>query len=212
MNTTKLPYSALEEKWNVYSHSLGFILGIPALVLLLIKAIKLENTLAFTVYLVYGLCILTLFAASSLYHKEIDLDRRKKLKVFDHSAIYLLIAGSYLPFIALGMANKWGYGILIVVWLLAIAGIVLKLFFTGRFKLLSTISYVLLGWIVVIIIKPLMNALSGEALSLLAVGGLFYTLGAVLYSIKKIPFNHAIFHVFVLIAAFSHFLAIYLYI
>lgn len=212
MNATNMPYSSIEEKWNVYSHMLGFILGIPALILLLMKGFAVEGFVSFSVYLIYGLCILTLFAASTLYHKETNEIRRKKLKIFDHSAIYLLIAGSYLPFIALGMANLLGYIILAVVWLLAIAGIVLKLFFTGRFKLLSTGSYVLLGWIVVIAIKPLINAISAEALWLLAAGGFFYTFGAILYSIKRIPFNHAIFHVFVLIAAISHFLAIYLYV
>ncbi len=204
-------YSESEERINVWSHFIGFLFGIVALILLVIKSAKQESHLDLLVYSLYCACILSLFAASTLYHNSKDEKKRRQLKVFDHCAIYTLIAGSYIPFVVLGMANKWGYIILSVVWALAIAGIILKLFFTGRFKLLSTISYVLLGWIVVIAIKPLMNALSSEALLWLGLGGLFYTVGAVLYSIKKIPYNHAIFHVFVLGGAFSHFWAVYFY-
>ena len=199
-------YSPLEEKINIYSHLCGIFLGIIALISLLVKS---TSTLEYSVYIVYGACIIALFIASTLYHSEKNPTRRLKLKVFDHCAIYLMIAGSYLPFLILGIANTWAYALLAGVWLLAIAGIVLKLFYTGRYKLLSTISYVLLGWIVVIAIKPLINHLTTECLWWLSIGGLFYTLGAVLYQIKKIPLNHAIFHLFVLAGAYSHFHAIY---
>jgi hemolysin III len=193
------------------SHLIGFIGGIMALLFFLVKAIELGSIKHFLVYLLYSVCILTLFAASTLYHNSKDTLKRARLKVFDHSAIYLLIAGSYLPFMVLGLNNFWGYLILTVVWLLAIAGIILKLFFTGRFQLVSTISYVLLGWIVVIAIKPIMDGLPTNALIWLAIGGIFYTVGAVLYSIKRMPYNHAVFHVFVLGGAFSHFWAVYHY-
>lgn len=193
------------------SHLLGFLGGILAMILLLFKAYELQSLTHFVVYFIYATCILALFAASTLYHNATKDNLRRHLKIFDHCAIYLLIAGSYIPFLVLGMNNKWGYIILAVVWVLAIAGIVLKLFYTGRFQLLSTISYVLLGWIVVIAIKPLIEALSSGALTGLAVGGIFYTVGAVLYSIKRIPYNHAIFHFFVLAGAFSHFWAVYHY-
>ncbi|MCT4591658.1 MAG: hemolysin III family protein [Carboxylicivirga sp.] len=199
-------YSPLEEKINIYSHLCGIFLGIIALISLLVKS---TSTLEYSVYIVYGACIIALFIASTLYHSEKNPARRLKLKVFDHCAIYLMIAGSYLPFLILGIANTWAYALLAGVWLLAIAGIVLKLFYTGRYKLLSTISYVLLGWIVVIAINPLINHLTTECLWWLSIGGFFYTLGAVLYQIKKIPLNHAIFHLFVLAGAYSHFHAIY---
>jgi hemolysin III len=202
-------YSATEEKLNIYSHLIGIPLGIIALIFLLLKA---SNPLNFTVYLLYGLCIIAMFSASTLYHSSKEESKRIKLKVFDHCAIYLMIAGSYVPFLALGIGNKLAYWMLGAVWLLAIAGIVLKLFFTGRFKLVSTISYVLLGWIVVIASKSLINALSSEALLWLAIGGAFYTLGAVLYQIKQIPMNHAIFHFFVLGGAYAHFHGVYWYI
>lgn len=212
MNKDIKYYSESEERINVWSHFVGFAMGVIGLILLIIKSTAQDGYKHLVVYLIYGSCILALFAASTLYHNSKDEVKRKRLKVFDHCAIYLLIAGSYIPFIVLAMDNKWGYIILTIVWLLAIAGIILKLFFTGRFKLLSTISYVLLGWIVVIAVKPLMDALSTPALIWLAAGGVFYTIGAVLYSIKRIPYNHAIFHVFVLAGAFSHFWAVYNYV
>ncbi|MCG8578822.1 MAG: hemolysin III family protein [Bacteroidales bacterium] len=202
-------YSPTEEKLNIYSHLIGIPLGIIALIFLLFKA---SSPLIFTVYLVYGSCIIAMFTASTLYHSAKEESKRVKLKVFDHCAIYLMIAGSYIPFLALGIGNKIAYWMLAAVWLLAIAGIILKLFFTGRFKLVSTISYVLLGWIVVIASKSLIGALSSSALLWLSIGGAFYTLGAVLYQIKHIPMNHAIFHFFVLAGAYAHFHAVYWYI
>ncbi|MBK3516816.1 hemolysin III family protein [Carboxylicivirga sp. N1Y132] len=202
-------YSPLEEKINIYSHLTGIVAGIISLILLLVKA---NSPLHFTIYAIYGVCIITLFTASTLYHSEKDPNRRRKLKVFDHCAIYLMIAGSYLPFIVLGIATPFAYLVMAGVWGLAIAGIILKLFFTGRFRLLSTISYVALGWVVIIASKSLLDALSKEALTWLAIGGVFYTVGAILYQIKRIPFNHAIFHVFVVAGAYSHYHAVYWYI
>nr|WP_321410946.1 hemolysin III family protein [uncultured Carboxylicivirga sp.] len=204
-------YSPIEERLNIFSHLAGFIAGLLAFAFLIVKSIQLNSLIHFGVYTIYSLCILTLFLASTLYHNAKSDQTRMRLKIFDHTAIYLLIAGSYVPFIVLGLNNTWGYVILGIVWLLAIAGIILKLFFTGRFKLVSTISYVLLGWMVVIASKSLIDNLSSLALIWLAIGGAFYTIGAVLYMIKQLPFNHAIFHFFVLGGAFSHFWAVYFY-
>lgn len=199
-------YSPLEEQLNVYSHLIGIILGTIGLGFLLVKA---SNEVEYFVYSTYGICMVALFTASTLYHSETKSLRRQKLKVFDHCAIYLMIAGSYIPFLVLGIGDQWALILLSGVWILALGGIALKLFYTGRFKLLSTISYVLLGWVVVIAIKPLVNSLSSPTLLCLAVGGAFYTLGAILYQIKQIPYNHALFHVFVLAGAYAHFHAIY---
>lgn len=211
MNNIIKHYSRAEERLNVISHLAGFVGGLAAMVFLIIKAVKLDSLKHLFVYSVYVLCILTLFAASTLYHNSRNDHVRMRLKIFDHSAIYLLIAGSYLPFMALGLNNFWGYLVLVVVWLLAIVGMVLKLFFAGRFQLASTISYVALGWIAVIAIKPLIDGLTTNALLGLAIGGIFYTIGAVLYSIKRMPYNHAVFHFFVLAGAFAHFWAVYNY-
>ncbi len=199
-------YSPTEEKLNIYSHLLGIVLGTIALIVLLLKA---SNTISFLVYLSYGSCIIALFTASTLYHSEKNMTRRLRLKVFDHCAIYFMIAGSYIPFLVLGVGTTWAYWLLAGVWLLALAGSILKLFYAGRFQILSTISYVLLGWIVVVAIKPLINALSTQALVWLALGGVFYTVGAILYQIKRMPYNHAVFHFFVLAGAYAHYHAIY---
>jgi len=204
-------YSPQEEKLNIWSHFAGIILGIIGLILLLIKGVKSNNFIHISSYMLYGLSMITLFMASTLYHAATVSKKRKKLKIFDHAAIYFLIAGSYTPFSLVGITGTWGWSIFGIAWVIGIAGIVLKLFFTGKFNLLSTISYVAMGWIVVIAIKPLINNLSADALFWLAAGGVFYTVGAVLYSIKKIPYNHAIFHFFVLGGAISHFVGIYFY-
>nr|WP_321452432.1 hemolysin III family protein [uncultured Carboxylicivirga sp.] len=209
-NTVKY-YSKKEENLNVISHLIGVIAGLIAYVFLISKSVELKSLFHLGIYTIYALCILTLFLASTLYHNSKTDEVRMRLKIFDHCAIYLLIAGSYVPFVVFGLNNAWGYWVLAVVWVLAIAGIILKLFFTGRFKLLSTISYVLLGWIVVIASKSLIDNLPAGALYGLAIGGAFYTVGAVLYMIKRLPYNHAIFHFFVLGGAFAHFWAVYFY-
>ena len=133
------------------------------------------------------------------------------MNIFDHAAIYFLIAGTYTPFTLLGLQGAWGWTIFGIAWGIGLAGIILKLFFTGRYNLLSTISYVAMGWIIVIALKPLIERFPFEGLMWLATGGLFYTIGAVLYMLKKIPYNHAIFHFFVLAGAIAHYLGVLFY-
>ncbi|MCL4144138.1 UNVERIFIED_CONTAM: hypothetical protein GTU68_064060 [Idotea baltica] len=150
-----------------------------------------------------------LYGASTFYHAEKNPKKRRKLNIFDHAAIYVLIAGSYSPFCLVGLNSNLGWYMFLFVWLFAFIGIVLKLFFTGRFDKLSTAMYLLMGWQVMFFIKPLMESLSTEAFQYLVAGGVFYSVGAILYSIKKMPYNHFIFHVFVLLGSLSHFIAIY---
>jgi hemolysin III len=204
-------YSHKEEQLNIWSHFSGFILSIIGLILLLHKGIQSGSALTIISYAIYGVSMLVLYLASTLYHSAKEPQRRQKLNIFDHSAIYVLIAGTYTPFSLLVLKGAWGWSIFGVVWGIAAVGIILKLFFTGRFKLASTISYVLMGWVIVIAIKPLVANFSTVGLLLIAVGGFFYTIGAVLYSIKRIPYNHAIFHFFVLLGSLTHFMAIFLY-
>jgi hemolysin III len=134
------------------------------------------------------------------------------LKIIDHASIYVLIAGTYTPFTLVTLNGTIGWVIFGTSWGLALTGIILKLFFTGKYSQISTIMYVLMGWIIVFAIKPLFNNLPVEGLLWLFVGGLFYTIGAIVYSIKKINFNHAIFHIFVLSGSFSHFISVFLYV
>ena len=150
-----------------------------------------------------------LYRLSTFYHAAKNPTKRRKLNIFDHAAIYVLIAGSYTPFCLVGLDSKLGWYMFISVWFFALIGIILKLFFTGKYDKLSTAMYLLMGWQVVFFVKPLIKNLSETGLYLLLAGGVFYTIGAILYSIRKLPFNHAIFHLFVLLGSLSHFIAIY---
>ena len=205
-------YSNLEEKLNVWSHAFGIFLSIIALVLLMTKAIEKGNIWMMISFPIFGISLILLYLASTLYHSAKDPSKRFKLKIFDHAAIYVLIAGSYTPFTLVSLNGETGWFIFSIVWILAFTGIILKLFFTGRFKVLSTAMYVLMGWLIIFYFKELTANLNSDGVFYLILGGVFYTIGAVLYSIKKIKFNHAIFHVFVLGGSFCHFLSVYLYI
>ena len=134
------------------------------------------------------------------------------MNILDHATIYVLIAGTYTPFTIVTLNGTIGWVIFGISWGLALTGVILKLFFTGKYNLLSTIMYVLMGWVIVFAIKPLVNNLPSEGLIWLFAGGFSYTIGAILYSIKKIKFNHAIFHIFVLIGSFCHFMSVYFYV
>jgi len=202
-------YSKLEEKLNVISHGFGLVLSIIAFPFLVIKSLNFEGFWKPTSFIIYGLSLIILYAASTFYHAAKKPKRRRQLNIFDHAAIYVLIAGSYSPFCLVALNSSLGWYMFIFVWLFALIGIVLKLFFTGRFDKLSTAMYLLMGWQVLFFIKPLMKNLSTEGLQFLIAGGIFYSVGAVLYSIKRMPYNHAIFHVFVLLGSLSHFMALY---
>ena len=205
-------YSNLEEKLNVWSHAFGIFLSIIALVLLMTKAIEKGNIWMMISFPIFGISLILLYLASTLYHSAKDPSKRFKLKIFDHAAIYVLISGIYTPFTLVSLNGETGWFIFSIVWILAFTGIILKLFFTGRFKVLSTAMYVLMGWLIIFYFKELTANLHSDGVFYLILGGVFYTIGAVLYSIKKIKFNHAIFHVFVLGGSFCHFLSVYLYI
>ncbi len=205
-------YSKSEEFLNTVTHGLGFLLSIVATVFLLVKAINTGQSVYLVSYLIFGLSLLILYAASTSYHGAKNQVLKKKLKIFDHAAIYVLIAGTYTPFALIVLPDNWGWTIFGIEWGLALTGIVLKLFYTGKYEKLSTAAYVFMGWIAVIAIKPLIENMSPEGVYWLFIGGGFYTVGAVLYLIKKIPYNHAIFHVFVLLGSFSHFVSVYFYI
>jgi len=204
-------YSQKEEQLNIVSHAIGFALSGIATIALVIKAIGSGDVLQIVSFTVFGLSMMVLYAASTLYHRSTDERLRSKLKIFDHSAIYVLIAGTYTPFTLVALHGTKGWWIFGISWLFAIIGISLKLFFTGRFKIISTLMYVLMGWMIVFAIKPLIATLPIEGLYYLVAGGIAYTIGAVLYAIKKIPYNHAIFHFFVLAGTFCHFMSIYFY-
>ena len=205
-------YSPTEEKLNIWSHAFGIFLSIIALVLLIIKALQQDNIWMMISFPIFGVSLILLYLASTLYHASKEPQKRFKLKVFDHAAIYVLIAGSYTPFTLVSLNGETGWLIFSMVWVMAFTGIILKLFFTGKFKIVSTAMYVLMGWLIVFYFQDLTASLHEKGVFYLILGGVLYTIGAILYSIKKIKFNHAIFHFFVLAGSFCHFLSIYLYV
>jgi len=205
-------YSLAEEKINIMSHAVGFILSIVALVLLVSHASINGNAWHIVSFSVFGVSLMVLYAASTVYHSAKNPSFRKKMRIVDHAAIYILIAGTYTPFTLVTLNGFTGWVVFGITWGMAVTGIILKLFFTGKYDAISTLMYVFMGWIIVFAIKPLIENLASEGLYWLVAGGMAYTTGAILYSIKKIKFNHAIFHVFVLAGSFCHFVAVYFYI
>ena len=204
-------YSAKEEQLNIWSHAFGLVLAITGIFLLLNKALQLHSTKIFIAFWVYGIGVTTMFLASTLYHSATDSKKRSRLNVFDHSAIYLTIAGSYTPISLLVLPPFWGITVLVTVWLIAATGIILKFFFIGKFPVVSTVMYVLMGWVIVIAIKPLITSMPTPGLIWLLAGGVAYTIGAVLYQFDNLKYNHAIFHLFVLIGAACHYIVVYYY-
>ncbi|MCD4655330.1 hemolysin III family protein [bacterium] len=205
-------YSPAEEKINIISHASGFLLSIVALIVLVIHASLHDDAWHIVGFTVFGISLCVLYAASTFYHNAKKQETRNKLKIFDHAAIYVLIAGTYTPFALVILNGTIGWVVFGVTWGIALTGIILKLFFTGKYNLLSTAMYVLMGWLIVFVIKPLVNNFPTAGLVWLFAGGISYTLGAALYSLKKLRFNHATFHILVLIGSFCHFVSIFFYV
>lgn len=202
-------YSKSEEFLNVLTHAVGLLLSITALPFLIVRSLKIENPFSLFSFLVFGVSMIVLYAASTFYHAAKRPNIRRRLNIADHAAIYILIAGTYTPFTLITLQGTLGWILFALTWAFALVGVILKLYYTGKYDKLSTIMYVLMGWQIVFAIKPLLRNISADGMNLLMAGGVFYTVGAVLYSIKKLPYNHAIFHVFVVLGTLSHFFCIY---
>ncbi len=205
-------YSPAEERLNIISHAIGIVFAVVALGLLVTKALAGDNAWRLASFIVFGISLIILFSASTYYHSTQEPQRRNYLRVVDHSAIYILIAGSYTPFTLVTLHGWVGWLLFGLVWTMAAIGITLKLFFTGRYTIISTLMYVFMGWLIIFAIKPLIQNLPPEGLNWLVAGGIAYTVGAMLYAIKKIKFNHAIFHILVLVGSFCQFISIYYYV
>lgn len=205
-------YSSAEERLNIGSHIIGLMLSVVGLAMMLIRAGTHGSVPEVFSAGVFGISLVALYGASTAYHRAVDPAVRRKLRVVDHAIIYILIAGTYTPLTLITLKGPVGWTIFGITWLMAAIGITLKLFFTGRFRVLSTLMYVFMGWLIMFAVKPLVDNLPTEGLFWLIAGGLSYTLGAVLYSIKTIPFNHAIFHLFVLGGSICHFISVYSYV
>lgn len=206
-------YSEIEERANAITHGLGVVLGIVGLILLLIKANQFDaDSLTVASMAAYGSSIILLFLASTLYHSITTAKTKRLLKTLDHCAIYLLIAGSYTPFLLVSLRTPLAFGLMGVIWAIALVGIVMKIAFVYRFKRLSLVTYLAMGWLSLIVIYQLAKSVELGGLILLAVGGIIYSLGVIFYVAKRIPYNHAIWHLFVLAGCACHFFAIHLYV
>lgn len=203
--------SKREELLNSWSHGIGTLLGVVGLILLITKVDQTKDWYLFGV-VVYGLSIIILFLASTLYHAVSNFDLKSKFRVVDHISIYLLIAGTYTPVLLITLPDSLGWTLFYVVWGIAAFGTILKLFFTGKFEIFSTLLYLIMGWIIVFDFTTLSEVLHPEGILWLFAGGLFYTVGIVFYAIHKIPYNHVIWHFFVLAGAICHFFMVYLHV
>lgn len=200
-----------EEKLNAISHAIGAFFGIVALVLLNIYNTSKTDWSLFSV-IVYGISIIILFSASTFYHAVKGEKRKYYFRIVDHISIYILIAGTYTPVCLISLDQSLGWTLFWVVWGIAAFGVVLKLFFTGKFEVFSTLLYLIMGWLIVFDFSNLSKAIGDNGVLLLFAGGLAYTLGIVFYAVEKIPFNHVIWHLFVLAGAIFHFFMIFFFV
>lgn len=204
-----LAYSIEEERLNVASHALGAVFALVALVMMLINSTSVSQYVAATIY---GASLLLMFLSSSFYHGVKSEQLKAHLKKLDHSAIYLLIAGTYTPFLLVTLGGQWAIYGMLTIWSLALFGVLFKLFTKKPRPRVSLATYLVMGWIALAFIYPLYKALPTPSLWLLVGGGVLYSVGTLFYSAKKRRYTHAIWHVFVVLACICHFLAIYGYV
>jgi hemolysin III len=214
MNITALSLSTdsaheiREEIFNSLTHGIGALAALAGGAVLITLAAVWGDGWQLSGAIVFGIALLLLYTASTLYHAIQHPVAKSRLKVFDHCAIYVLIAGTYTPFTLIGLRGAWGWSLFGAIWGLALSGVVFKLFFTGRFKKLSTVIYIGMGWLIVVAIKPMLTLLDTSTLVWLLLGGVFYTLGTFFYHRESIRYSHAIWHLFVVGGSACHFVAV----
>ena len=200
-----------EEIANSVTHGIGALLSVLATAILLHEAAVSGTTLHVISFSIYGASLFLLHLSSTLYHALRPPEAKKVFWIFDHCSIYLLIAGTYTPFLLLSLWGKWGLTLMIAIWSLAILGIVYKSLFIGRMRRVSVALYLVMGWLIVVAGRELWLKVPHQALAYVVGGGLCYTVGIVFFSWKRLPYNHAIWHLFVLGGSVLHYLAILLY-
>jgi hemolysin III len=205
-------YTVGEEIANSITHGIGTVLSVIGLVILLVLAAAYNDVWRTVSFSIYGGCLVILYLASTLYHSIQHPRAKRILRIFDHAAVYLLIAGSYTPFALVTMRSPLGWAILAVVWAVALLGILFKVWFIGRFEVLSTIGYVLMSWVCMIAFKQLVAGLGMDGMTWLVVGGAAYMVGVIFYAWQKLPYNHAIWHLFVICGSACHFCAVFFHV
>ena len=208
MHSAQSEYSIAEELFHAISHGAGVILSIAGLSWMLYVSIEAADPWRISASIVYGISLIALFLASTVYHAMHTSRHRQLFKLLDHCAIYVLIAGTYTPFLLVAMRTTTGWWLFGAIWTLATAGILTKLWFRDRFPRLALAGYLVMGWLVVIALPQVVDAVGPGGMAWLVAGGLSYTIGAGFYAAKRVTFGHAIWHIFVLLGGICHFLAV----
>jgi hemolysin III len=203
-----LRHSAREEFANALTHAFGWLASVAGLVIAVVQSARHGDAWVVTSVAIYGVTLVLLYATSTLYHSLRSARWKFVLRKLDHAAIFLLIAGTYTPFVLVSLRGPWGWSLFGIVWGVALAGVVFKLRFAGRFEIWSSAIYVVLGWLMLIAAKPLLVALPFSGLVLLGAGGVCYTAGVAFYLWRQLPFHHAIWHLFVLAGSACHYFAV----
>ena len=208
-NTLKKIESRGEEIANFVSHTAGAGLAILGFIMLIIRASWYNNIPALISYIIFSLGLMVLYTMSSIYHGLKPSKAKNVFEILDHSSIYFLIAASYTPFLVLGLKSNMGITLLVIQWIICIIGITFKAFFTGKFKGISTIVYLIMGWMIVFSWNELIAKISPISLGFLIAGGILYSLGTIFYMWKVCKFNHMIWHIFVILGSIAHYVAVW---
>lgn len=186
-----------EELWNAITHGVGLFISIPSCVLLILLAVQSGSAIQIVSYSVFGGSLVLLFLMSTLLHSMPEKYKRF-FSILDHSSIYILIAGSYTPFLLIAIDGVLGIVLLCIIWSIAVFGVVFKCLFIHRFETFSLILYIAMGWLIIFAIKPIYQFIQFDGLTVLLAGGLLFTFGSIFYAWRKLPYNHAIWHLFVI--------------
>src|SRR5690625_3591499 len=205
-------FSRKEEILHAITHGIGAVLSIAGLVLLIIFSSFSGNPWKIVSVTIFGLTMLLMYLSSTIVHSLPEGRSKNIFQIFDHSAIYIFIAGTYTPFLLVHLRGITGWLLFGIVWGIALIGIIFKVFFVKKFLLLSTFFYVLMGWLIVFAWHPLASTMNEQGIRLLIIGGVIYTIGTLFYVIRKIPYHHVIWHIFVILGSVFHFFAVFYYV
>lgn len=202
----------IEEIGNASTHAIGAILSIVAIILLALFAAHQNDNVKLISGIVFGGTLFLMYTSSTVYHSISNPKAKHLFRILDHASIYLLIAGSYTPFVLVTLKGSLGWAMFTIIWSLAFAGVLFKLFFVHKFELLSTLIYLLMGWMALVVVKPLYQLLPIGGLAYIVAGGLFYSIGVIFFIWERLKFSHVLWHLFVLAGSICHFLAVLLYV
>lgn len=211
MNDKRDEYTIGEEIANAVTHGAGTLLSVAALVLMVVFASYSADPWRIVGVSVFGTSLIMLYLASTLYHSLSRTQLRDLMRIFDHCAIYFLIAGTYTPFLLVSLRGPWGWTLFAVLWGATVVGCVFKAFCIGRLHKVTTFLYLAMGWTILVAIKPAMEAVPVGAVVLMLIGGLAYSFGVIFYLWDRLPYNHAIWHLFVMAGSTAHFIAVFIY-